>query len=64
MSGRMEVWSIYHIVGSSEDRLCMCEDEDTAAQVVKALRAHDVNGEYEVRHDEIVANVDLEVKEW
>lgn len=66
MSGRMEFWSVYQIEEDGEEtRICLAEDNVHAKQVENALTAHaDAGEKYEIRHEEIVADVDLNIREY
>lgn len=62
--GNIEVYSVYHKVGTGGERLCMCEDEDNANKIMNALLFFTTNEEFDVIHEEIIANVNFDIKEW
>lgn len=64
MRNNLKVHSIFMRVGDGRECLCMCEDEDVADKLRRLLADTNVAEEYEIIIEEIVANIDMNIKEW
>lgn len=63
MSDRQAFWGVYLLDNTdNDDFICLCKDEATAQTVAEFMTTQEWS--YEVRHVEIVANVDLNLEDY
>lgn len=64
MSDRIDLWQVNEIVGSKEDEVCLCQEEDGAKIVAEAFREKFPDKVFDIKHVEYVANVDWDLKDY